>query len=56
MIYYTCWLLVGGMIATVLGLDGLGAVAIELAAVLFIAEMLRELALYLAPKWAAGQA
>ena len=34
----------------------LAAVAIELAAVLFIIEMIRDLALHLAPQWAAGQA
>jgi uncharacterized membrane protein YtjA (UPF0391 family) len=56
MIYYTCWLLVVGVIATFLGLDGVGAVAIELAAVLFITEMVHELVLHLVPKWAAGQA
>jgi uncharacterized membrane protein YtjA (UPF0391 family) len=50
MIYYTCLLLAVGVMATVLGLDGVGAAAIELAAVLFMAEMAFELAVYLAPK------
>lgn len=55
MIYYMCWLLVVGVMATVLGLDGVGAVAVELAAVLFVAEMGFELMDHLFPK-RAGQA
>jgi uncharacterized membrane protein YtjA (UPF0391 family) len=55
MIYYTCWLLVVGVMATVLGLDGVGAAAIELVAVLFVAEMGFELMDHLFPK-RAGQA
>jgi uncharacterized membrane protein YtjA (UPF0391 family) len=55
MFYYTCLLLVIGVIATVLGLDGVGAVSIELAAVLFMAEMAFELVAHLVPK-RAGQA
>ena len=52
MIYYTCLLLVIGMMATILGLDGVGAVSIELAAVLFMIEMAFELAVHLMPKQA----
>lgn len=55
MIYYTCGLLVGGVIVTILGLDGVGAAAIELAAVLFAAEMGFELMDHLFPN-RAGQA
>jgi uncharacterized membrane protein YtjA (UPF0391 family) len=39
MIYYACILLAVGVIATILGLDGVGAVAVQIAAGLFAAEM-----------------
>ena len=45
MIYYTCMLLVIGVIATTLGLDGVGAVAVQIAAILFVVEMVIHLAM-----------
>lgn len=45
MIYYTCLLLVVGLIAKILGLDGVGAVAVEVAAILFVVEMVIHLAM-----------
>jgi len=50
MIYYMCMLLVVGVIATVLGLDGVGAVAVQIAAVLFVAELVYELVIHLIPR------
>ena len=44
MIYYTGMLLLAGVIATILGLDGVGAVAVQIAAILFVVEMVIHLA------------
>lgn len=44
MIYYTCLLLVVGVIAPMLGLAGVGAVAVQIAAILFVVEMVIHLA------------
>lgn len=45
MIYYTCTLLLVGLIATILGLDGVGAAAVQIAAILFVVEMVIHLAM-----------
>ncbi len=50
MIYYMCMLLVVGVMATILGLDGVGAAAVQIAAVLFVVEMVYELAIHLASR------
>lgn len=55
MIYYTCLLLVIGIMATILGLGGVGAAAVEIAAILFVAEMVYELAIHLISR-STGQA
>lgn len=39
MIYYTCMLLLIGLITVILGFDGVSAVAIQIAAILFVVEM-----------------
>lgn len=44
MIYYTCMLLIVGLSATILGLDEVGAVAVQIAAILFMVEMVIHLA------------
>jgi uncharacterized membrane protein YtjA (UPF0391 family) len=44
MIYYTCMLLLVGVIAAILGLDGVGVVAVQIAAILFVVEMVIHLA------------
>jgi uncharacterized membrane protein YtjA (UPF0391 family) len=44
MIYYTCMLLLVGVIATILEWDGVGAVAVQIAAILFVVEMVIHLA------------
>ena len=48
MIYCTCLLLMLGVIAMALGLNGVGAAAVEIAAILFVAGMVYELATHLA--------
>ena len=44
MIYYTGMLLLAGVIAAILGLGGVGAVAVQIAAILFVVEMVIHLA------------
>jgi len=55
MIYCTCILLVIGIMATILGLGGVGAAAVEIAAILFVAEMVYELASQMVSRYT-GQA
>lgn len=49
MIYYTCLLLVIGIIVMILGWGGVGAAAVEIAAILFVVKMGYELAIHLIP-------
>ncbi len=44
MFYYACMLLLAGTVAALLGLGGVAAVAVELAAILFVVDMVIDLA------------
>ncbi|OGW68108.1 MAG: hypothetical protein A3H49_11910 [Nitrospirae bacterium RIFCSPLOWO2_02_FULL_62_14] len=44
MIYYTCMLVLVGLVTAILGFDGVSAVAIQIAAILFVVEMVMCLA------------
>ncbi len=55
MIYYTCLLLMIGIMAMILGWSGMGAAAVEIAAILFVAQMVYELVIHLVSK-STGQA
>jgi uncharacterized membrane protein YtjA (UPF0391 family) len=48
MLDYTCTLLLVGLLAALLGLDGVGAVAVQMAGILFVTEMVWELVIHLA--------
>jgi uncharacterized membrane protein YtjA (UPF0391 family) len=53
MVRYTFLLLLIGMVAALLGLDGVGAVAVQMAGILFVTEMAWELVIHLAGERAA---
>ena len=44
MFYYACMLLLTGTVSALLGLGGVAAVAVELAAILFVVDMVVDLA------------